>query len=484
MRIANLFFLFLLFGVFSCQDDTPPEPYGATPSERQQAWHQMKYYAFVHFNMNTFSGAEWGHGEEPPSLFNPTQLDCRQWARIAKQAGMEAIIITAKHHDGFCLWDSQYTEHDVASSDWRNGQGDVLRDLAEACREYGLKMGVYLSPWDQNSPVYGTDNYNEYFMNQLTEVLSGYGDIFEVWFDGAVGPEYKGKQPYDWAGFIATVRKHQPDAVIFSDAGPDIRWVGNEKGFANPTNWATLNRDDYYPGTPRYKELRSGNQNGTHWLPAEVDVSIRPGWYYHPGEDDKVKSTDHLEQIYYSSVGRNSNLLLNLPVDRRGLVHENDSAALMELRRRLDATFTTDLSAAAGVKASAIRGNSDRFAPAHLLDDDPETYWATDDEQTTASFTLTFDKPQTFNVLELREYLPLGQRVEAFKVEAWQNEEWQEIGTATTIGNRRFLSLPVTSGERLRVTITEAMACPVINEVGLYYRPHDNSRLNEEPSEE
>jgi alpha-L-fucosidase len=470
--------LFLLTLSLACTKEvSPPEPFGATPSERQLSWHDMEYYAFVHFNMNTFSGEEWGHGEEPPSLFNPTELDCRQWARIAKEAGMKGIVITAKHHDGFCLWDSEYTDHDVASSDWRDGQGDVLQDLAEACQEYGLKMGVYLSPWDQNSPVYGTDGYNEYFMKQLSEVLTNYGDIFEVWFDGAVGPEYKGKQPYDWGGFIATVREHQPDAVIFSDAGPDIRWVGTEKGFANPTNWATLNRDDYFPGTPRYVELRSGNKNGTHWLPAEVDVSIRPGWYYHASEDDQVKSADHLELIYYNSVGRNANLLLNLPVDRRGLVHENDSAALMQLRQRLDATFSDNLVASAKTTSKDTRSRAAVFAEANLNDGDPDTYWATKDEDTTGSFTLRWPDAQTFNVVELEEYIPLGQRVEAVAVDAWLEGDWQTVGEATSIGNKRWIRIPTTTTDRLRIRITDAMACPVIREVGIYYRPHDNYLL-------
>ncbi len=470
--------LFLLTLSLACTEEVPPpEPFGAIPSERQLSWHDMEYYAFVHFNMNTFSGEEWGHGEEPPTLFNPTELDCRQWARTAKAAGMKGIVITAKHHDGFCLWDSEYTDHDVASSDWRDGQGDVLEDLAEACQEYGLKMGVYLSPWDQNSPVYGTDGYNEYFMKQLTEVLTNYGDIFEVWFDGAVGPEYKGKQPYDWDGFIATVREHQPGAVIFSDAGPDIRWVGTEKGFANPTNWATLNRDDYFPGTPRYVELRSGNKNGTHWLPAEVDVSIRPGWYYHSGEDDQVKSADHLELIYYNSVGRNGNLLLNLPVDRRGLVHKNDSVALMQLRQRLDATFSDNLVASAKIRSEDTRGRAAVFAEANLNDGDPDTYWATKDEDTTGTFTLRWPEAQTFNVVELEEYIPLGQRVEAVAVDAWMDGDWQTVGEATSIGNKRWIRIPTTTTDRLRVRITDAMACPVIREVGIYYRPHDNYLL-------
>ncbi len=472
--------LALLLGVglwSSCQQGKAPESFGATPSPQQLSWHEMQYYAFVHFNINTFSDLEWGKGSEHPEIFNPSQLDCRQWARICKAAGMKGIIITAKHHDGFCLWDSEYTEHDVASSPWRDGKGDVLRELAAACREYDLKMGVYLSPWDQNSAIYGTPEYNEYFKKQLTEVLTNYGDIFEVWFDGAVGEAFRGQQIYDWDGFIATVREHQPNAVIFSDAGPDIRWVGTEQGFANPTNWSTLNRADYFPGTPRYLELRSGNQRGTHWLPAEVDVSIRPGWYYHASEDDKVKSADHLEWIYYNSVGRNANLLLNLPVDRTGLVHPNDSAALLQLRERLDATFEQNLAAGAKVTATDEISGLKAFAPQHLTDEDPSTSWASPDDITTVGIELELASAQTFNVVELREFIPLGQRVESFEVKAWLEDQWQSIGKGTTIGNRRWIKLPTVTTRKIRVRIKQAMAPPVLSEIALYHRPHENYLL-------
>ena len=456
----------------------PPAPFGATPAERQLSWHDQEYYAFVHFNINTFSDLEWGHGTEPPTIFNPTQLDCRQWARIAKAAGMKGIIITAKHHDGFCLWPSAFTEHSVRNSPWRDGKGDVLRELSDACKEYGLKMGVYLSPWDRNNPKYGTPEYNGYFMQQLTEVLTGYGDIFEVWFDGANGEGPNGKkQEYDWPAFIETVRKNQPNAVIFSDAGPDIRWVGTEAGFANPTNWATLNRDDYFPGTPRYMDLRSGNRNGTHWLPAEVDVSIRPGWYYHKEEDRYVKSADHLELIYYQSVGRNANMLLNLPVDRRGLVHEADSAALMALKARLDATFSNNLTAGQQASADHIRQNLKDFAAQNAIDGNPETYWATDDADTTGSIEIVLDAPAKINVISLEEYIPLGQRVEGFNVEVWQDGHWAFAAEATTIGNKRLLRLPETTTDRVRVNITASMACPVISEIGLFYAPHPNPLL-------
>lgn len=482
MKIFQLLPAFIailtLFGACN-RPALPPASFGAIPSERHLSWHEQEYYAFVHFNINTFSDLEWGHGTEPPTIFNPTALDCRQWARVAKAAGMKGIIITAKHHDGFCLWPSQFTEHSVKNSPWRDGKGDLLRELADACQEFGLKMGVYLSPWDRNNPKYGTPEYNGYFMQQLTEVLTGYGDIFEVWFDGANGEGPNGKkQEYDWPGFIETVRKNQPNAVIFSDAGPDIRWVGTEQGFANPTNWATLNRDDYFPGTPRYLELRSGNQGGTHWVPAEVDVSIRPGWYYHAEEDNYVKSVDHLELIYYQSVGRNANLLLNLPVDRRGLVHETDSARLIELKARLDATFTHNLAAGQKATSDQVRQNHKKaFGPGNVLDGKSDTYWTTDDSATTASLEIHLNAPARFNVISLEEYLPLGQRVDSFTVEVWQDDQWAPAAEATTIGAKRLLRLPETTTDRVRIHIIGAMACPVISEIGLYLAPHPNPLL-------
>lgn len=458
-----------------------PQPFGALPSERQMDWHQLDYYAFVHFNINTFSGEEWGHGTENPAIFNPEKLDCRQWARTCKAAGMKGIIITAKHHDGFCIWPSKYTDHSVKNSPWRNGKGDLLKELSEACREYGLKMGVYLSPWDRNNPIYGTPEYNKYFVKQLEEVLTNYGEIFEVWFDGAVSEEFKGKQIYDWEAYIATVRKHQPNAVIFSDAGPDIRWVGNERGFANEENWNTLNRNDYFPGTPRYLELRSGNKNGTHWLPAEADVSIRPGWYYHKDQDDQVKSPEYLEWIYYHSVGRNANLLLNLPVDRRGLVHENDARALMGLRKMLDVTFANNLAARAKASTSAQRGTG--FTPDLVTDGDNTTYWAAPDGTTEATLELSLPTTYTFNVVELREFLPLGQRITSAQVEAWINGKWVSAGSCATVGNRALIRLPRIHTDKIRIHL-KAMACPTLSTVAVYHRPHDNYLLESKTEKE
>jgi alpha-L-fucosidase len=303
---------------------TAPAPFGPLPTERQLRWHEMEYYGFLHFTVNTFTDKEWGFGDEKPAIFNPSQMDIRQWARVARDAGMKGLIITAKHHDGFCLWPSAYTEHSVKHSPWKNGKGDIVGELAAACREYGLRMGVYLSPWDRNSAVYGTPEYRTYYRSQLRELLTTYGDVFSVWYDGANGGDgyYGGanetrridnKTYYRWPEVHKIVRELQPMAVMFSDAGPDIRWVGNERGFGNETNYATLKRDELYPGTPRSRELPQGHRDGNYWVPAEADVSIRPGWFYHASQDERVKSLDQMLEIYYRSVGMGCNLLLNIP---------------------------------------------------------------------------------------------------------------------------------------------------------------------------
>jgi alpha-L-fucosidase len=469
--LTIFFLVLLLFNSQAIAQKTAPVPLGATPSPQQLDWHELEYYAFAHFNMNTFTDEEWGHGTESPSAFNPTQLDCRQWARVAKEAGMKAIIVTAKHHDGFCLWPSKYTEHSVKNSSWKNGKGDVLRELSDACKEYGLKFGVYLSPWDRNHPAYGTAEYNEIFKKTLEEVLTNYGDVFEVWFDGANGEGPNGKkQVYDWPGFIATVYKYQPKAIIFSDAGPGCRWVGNEEGIAGVTNWATLNGDKVYPGYENYKELTPGHEDGTHWIPAETDVSIRPGWYYHQSEDHKVKSLAHMVNIYYNSVGRNSNLLLNLPIDRRGLVHENDVQRLKELKAVIDADFSTNL--VKGIKATAAQERDPvLFTAANIVDGDKDTYWATADGINKGSIELDLGKTTDVNRFVVQEYIKLGQRVKSFSVEAFTNGNWREIAKGTTIGYKRILRFPTVCASKIRVTILKSKASPLITNVELYHAP-------------
>jgi len=469
MKTRTTLVLLLSF-MIGCGQAKAPEPYGALPSERQLDWHKLQYYAFIHFGPNTFTDVEWGHGDENPEVFNPKQLDARQWARVIKAAGMEGVIITAKHHDGFALWPSEYSTHTVRESVWKDGQGDVLRELADACREYGLKFGVYLSPWDRNHPKYGTDEYNEVFKSMLKEVLTGYGDVFEVWFDGANGEGPNGKkQEYDFPGFASVVREHQPRAVIFSDAGPDIRWVGNERGYADTTNWSTLNASEFFPGIGGVNDqLQHGHEGGDTWLPTEVNTSIRPGWFYHSDEDDRVKSLDQLVDNWYHSVGMNGNFLLNIPVDDRGLIHENDEARLLELKAYLDEAFQTNLAFEAKAVGSHTRGYD--FRESLAIDGDPDTYWATSDGVTTAMIGVEFDEPTSINTMLLQEYIPLGQRVTRFSVQAFVDGTWIDVANGTTIGNRRIVRWPEVEASALAVQL-EAKASLTISNLEVYNVP-------------
>ncbi|MEN8201605.1 MAG: alpha-L-fucosidase [Bacteroidota bacterium] len=471
-----------LFMLASCDQTPPPAALEPVPEARQLKWHELEFYAFVHFNMNTFTDMEWGTGGESPGLFNPTELDCRQWARVCKEAGMKGIILTAKHHDGFCLWPSEYTEHSVKNSPWKDGKGDVVRELADACEEYGLKLGLYLSPWDRNHAEYGRDAYIDYFRKQLTELMTNYGKVFEVWFDGANGGTgyYGGaneerrvdrKTYYDWPNTRQIVRDLQPDAVMFSDAGPGVRWVGNEEGWADETNWCMIRKEEFFPGSPNYRDLTSGHEDGTHWVPAEVDVSIRPGWYYHKSEDSRVKSVKHLVDIYYHSIGRNSSLLLNFPVDQRGLIHERDVEQLMKMVEVIRKDLDTNLALNARVVASQVRGDSRKFDAHKAVDGRPDTYWATADGVLTASLTIDFGEEKTFNRFLVQEYIPLGQRVREFTLEALVNDAWVEIDAQSTIGNKRILRFGDVSSQKLRLNILDGRACPAISNIEVYQAP-------------
>ncbi len=465
--MMKLFLLAALSFLFSGIAHTQPvSPFGAVPSPSQLKWHAMEYNMFIHFGPNTFTNKEWGHGDEDPNVFNPVQLDCRQWAATAYQAGMKGIIITAKHHDGFCLWPSHYSQHTVRESRWKDGQGDVLRELSEACKEQGLKFGVYLSPWDRNHPDYGTEKYNETFVSMLQEVLGNYGEVFEQWFDGANGEGPNGKkQVYDWKLFNGTVLTKQPDAIIFSDGGPGCRWVGNENGFAGETNWCTLNVNNVYPGYPRAEELTRGHEDGTAWVPAECDVSIRPGWFYSPESNGKVKTLQQLIEIYYGSIGRGANLLLNVPVDRRGLIAKEDSTRLMEFRQSIDHSFAENLATPARIRSSSRNG----YAAKNLTDGNLATSWAPEGNKTTNTIVLQFGKSIEFNRVVLQEDIALGQRVKSFSVEVGDGNVFKEIARQTTIGFKRILRFPDAHGSQIRIRILEAKATPVISEVGVYF---------------
>lgn len=457
--------------VFSCTRIDAPAPYGVLPTEAQVEWQKMEYNLFMHFGPNTFTGAEWGSGQEKAELFNPTALDCCQWASIAKAAGMKGIIITAKHHDGFCLWPNPVSRHTVAQSSWRDGKGDVLKDLSEACDEYDLGFGVYISPWDRNDPHYGTDEYNDVFVKTLKSALGNYGHVFEQWFDRACGEGPNGKQQiYDWPLFNSTVLKMQPDAIIFSDYGPGCRWVGNEAGSAGRTCWSTMNVNDDFTGPPvSRRELNEGIKGANTWAAAETDVSIRPGWFWRESENSRVKSLQHLLKIYYESVGRNSLLLLNVPPDTRGLIHEVDSARLMEFRAALDEIFSVDLAAGAEIEAENVRGGARRFSAQNLLHHDYDRYWAVDDDVTKVSLVVTLPEQRTFNRVQLQEYIPLGQRVSAFSIDALDEDGiWQPIARETTIGYKRIVHVPTTTTTAVRVNIEESEACPVLNGFALF----------------
>jgi alpha-L-fucosidase len=462
----------------------PPVPYGPVPSPRQLQWQQMELVGFAHFTVNTFTDKEWGEGDESETVFNPTDFSADQIVGAARGAGMKELILTCKHHDGFCLWPSKYTEHSVKNSPWRGGHGDVVKEISEACRREGIKFGVYLSPWDRNHKDYGRPEYLTYYRHQLRELLSNYGPVSEIWFDGANGGSgyYGGAREtrnidnhtyYGWATTRQLVRELQPQACIFGDGGPDIRWVGNEGGQAGDPCWDTLNAAEFGPGYgPKaggYAErLSSGDQPGTDWIPAECDVSIRPGWFYHASEDAKVKTPAQLVDLYYNSVGRGATLLLNIPPDRRGQICSNDIASLLAFRRVLDATFAHDLARDAHATASNTRGNDTQFDPKNVIDGRRDSYWSTDDAVTTPELILDLGKPATFNVVRLREYLPLGQRIEALALDQWRDDQWSQFAAATSIGNCRLIRCAPVTTAKVRVRITQAPVCPALSEVGLF----------------
>jgi len=470
-----------------------------TPSPRQLAWQRLEFYAFVHFGVNTFTNREWGTGTEDPGVFNPTDLDARQWVAAFKDAGMRGLILTAKHHDGFCLWLSAYTSHSVAASPWRDGQGDVVAEVAAACREGGLKFGIYVSPWDRHEPSYGdSPRYNEHFRAQLRELLTGYGPLFSIWFDGACGEGPNGKrQVYDWDSVYALIRELQPNAVI-SICGPDVRWCGNEAGHCRPSEWSVVpaslkdrekiaersqqvddsafavrvdTRDDDLGSRERLLAASAGAPVPLSWYPAEVDTSIRPGWFYHPEEDDRVRSLSELLDIYYGAIGGNATLLLNVPPDRRGRVHEADVARLSELGQALRATFDRDLAQGAEATADRTRQPEARYAAARVLDGHEDTFWMTPPGQESAWLELSLPEPRRFNVVMLQEAITHGQRIERVRVRVAPIEgtgEWRVVGETTTVGYKRLLRVPTVTAQRIRIEILASRIAPTLSTVGLY----------------
>lgn len=458
----------------------PPDPILPIPEPKQVEWQQMETYAFIHFGLNTFNDREWGYGDTDPKVFNPTNLDCDQWAQTLVKAGMKGVILTAKHHDGFCLWPFEGTEYSIKNSPWKNGKGNVVKELSEACKKYGLKFAVYLSPWDRHQANYGTPEYLPYFYAQLHDLLTNYGPVFEVWFDGANGGDgwYGGakdirtidrKNYYNYPRIYEMLDSIQPQAIIFSDGGPGCRWVGNEKGFAGATNWSFLREGEVHPGYEKSYELQYGHADGNQWVPAECDVSIRPGWFYHPEEDDRVKSPDQLVDLYYRSVGHNATLLLNFPVDRRGLIHPVDSANAVRFHEMIQQQLKTNLVAGMTPKVSNERGGD--FVASALTDDNFDTYWATEDGVTTADIEFSFDTPTRMNRMMLQEYIPLGQRVKSFVVEYLDRDTWLPVKLneeTTTIGYKRLLRFETVKTKGIRIRITDARGPLCLSSVGVY----------------
>jgi alpha-L-fucosidase len=424
------------------------------PSPQQLAWQELEMGMFIHFGMNTFTDREWGEGTEDPRWFNPTELDARQWISVAKEAGFSYVVLTAKHHDGFCLWQTRYTEHSVKNSPWRNGKGDVFKEVAKACEEIGVKFGFYLSPWDRHEKSYGTPDYDRYFKNQLTELLTEYGEVLEVWFDGAYGGPPGKEHKYDWLSYYEVIRKLQPNALI-AICGPDIRWVGNEEGVAPETNWSVQEASHFH---------QLLGITGKVWYPAECDVSIRLGWFWHAREDDKVKSVEHLLDIYFKSVGRNSVLLLNVPPNRKGLISDVDIQRLREWRKVLDRTFATNFALNKPATASSFRPDAQ---PSNAVDGRKETFWSPLSEKG-EWLEIDLQRPTTFNVAMVQEHVAEGQRVERYRIEAWDGKDWQVIAWGTTIGYKKLDRFNDVTAVKVRLVIESALATPLIRAFGLY----------------
>lgn len=467
-----------------------PKPYGALPTKTQLAWHEMEMYCLIHFGVDTYTDKEWGYGDEDPALVNPGSFDARQIVGAARAGGFKGVVIVAKHHDGLCLWPTKTTEHNITRSPWKGGHGDMIKEYQLACKELGMRLGLYCSPWDRNNPGYGTPAYVKTYRAQIKELYTGYGPLFMSWHDGANGGDgyYGGRREtrkidrttyYGWDTTWAMIRQLQPGAAIFGDIGPDVRWVGNEEGHAGTTCWATYTPEAPDPGKKpangysKYWEATEGTRNGAFWLPAECDVPLRPGWFYHPSQDEQVKSPYQLLDLYYQSVGRGADLDLGLAPNRDGQLDRHDVASLRAFGDLLRQIFSINLARGASFTASNIRGRDARlYGPSFLVDNDRYSYWATDDSVTKPQLLVDLGKPVIFNVIRLRENIKLGQRIDSFALEALEDGRWVSIGAGTSIGAGRLIRLQqnvVTSKVRLR--IIGAGACVALSDLGLFKEP-------------
>ncbi|MCJ8209823.1 alpha-L-fucosidase [Mucilaginibacter sp. RS28] len=467
-----------------------PAPYGALPTKAQLNWHEMEMYCIIHFGVDTYTDKEWGYGDEDPKLVNPAKFNASQIIGAAKAGGFKGAVVVAKHHDGLCLWPTATTEHNISKSNWRGGKGDMVKEYQLACQKLGMQLGLYCSPWDRNSAFYGTPEYVEIYRKQLKELYSRYGKLFISWHDGANGGDgyYGGTREvrkidrttyYGWDTTWAITRKMQPSAVIFGDIGADVRWVGNEEGYAGETCWATYDPVAPDPGKKpsngytKYELGIEGTRNGKHWMPAECDVSLRPGWFYHASQNSQVKTPYELLDLYYKSVGRGANLDLGLSPNRDGLLDPEDVTSLKQFGDILRKTFAVNLAKGATLKASNIRGNNAaKFGPQFLTDASRYSYWATDDAVKTPELVLNLKSNTTFNIIRLRENIKLGQRIEAIAVDAWQNGKWNQIATATSIGSNRLIRLPQNiTTTKVRLRITKSPVCIALSDFGLYKEP-------------
>ena len=468
-----------VFVSFAGTTEPDIKPNKVVPSQKQLDYQAMEIVGFIHFNMNTFTDKEWGYGDESPSLFDPRKLDCEQWVKAAKDGGFKELILTAKHHDGFCLWPSAYTEHSIKNSPYKNGKGDLVKEFTEACAKYGIKAGLYLSPWDRNHAGYGTPAYITYYKNQLKELLTNYGKITEVWFDGANGGDgyYGGarevrkidkKNYYPWKEIQDIVYKYQPEALIFSDAGPDIHWIGNERGIAGETFWSMMDRTRVAVGDADTDYLNTGDLFGPSWVIGQCDVSIRKGWFFHSTDDETVKTPSQLVDLYYRSVGRNAVFLLNLPPNRDGLFADKDVASLKKFKEILDKTFKENFVANAEANATGMYDKSAKFCPCNITDNDLNSYWAAGAKKSQASLEIPLDSTKKFDRILLQEPIRLGQRITSFDIQILRSGGWQTIASGTSIGYKKLLRITPIAGSKVRINIRDAISIPALSNFGLF----------------